>query len=82
MPCATNEMNAHEKEMTMKKSIITVVMLFFVVLATCAEIDGQWVAIVDGIDGKKLELNYRFRAEGERLIKTIYAKTSYIVNNG
>ena len=36
-----------------------------------SEIDGQWVGVVDGMDGKPLELNYRFKAEGTRLIGLI-----------
>ena len=34
-------------------------------------IDGQWTGFVDGMDGKPLELKYRFRAEGTRLIGLI-----------
>lgn len=34
-------------------------------------INGQWIGVVDGMDGKPLELNYRFRAEGTRLIGLI-----------
>ena len=36
-----------------------------------SEIDGQWFGFVDGMDGKPLELKYRFRAEGTRLIGLI-----------
>ena len=32
-----------------------------------SEIDGEWVGVLDGIDGNKLELTYRFFAEGTRL---------------
>ena len=39
-----------------------------------SEIDGQWVGVVDGIDGKPLELTYRFKAEGERLIGLIESR--------
>jgi len=38
------------------------------------EIDGQWTSVVDGIDGKELKLNYRFRAEGENLIGLIESR--------
>ena len=36
-----------------------------------SEIDGEWFGIVDGMDGKPLEMNYRFKAEGTRLIGLI-----------
>jgi hypothetical protein len=39
-----------------------------------SEIDGQWVGVVDGMDGKPLELNYRFRAEGNRLLGLIESR--------
>ena len=59
----------------MKKSVMLVVMFMFVVIPVFShEIDGQWVGVVDGIDGKPLELNYRFRAEGEILIGTIESR--------
>jgi len=43
-------------------------------LENSAEIDGQWIGVVDGIDGKPLELNYRFKAEGEKLIGLIESR--------
>jgi len=59
----------------MKKSIMMIVVMFlFVIPVICTEIDGQWVGEVDGIDGKKLELNYRFRAEGTILIGLIESR--------
>lgn len=59
----------------MKKSvsaIIVVVLLSIPVI--CAEIDGQWVGVMDGPDGKKLEFRYRFRAEGGTLIGLIESR--------
>ena len=57
----------------MKKPMMaTVVMLLFVAIpAICAEIDGQWIGVKDGPDGKKMELRYRFKAEGSTLIGLI-----------
>ena len=37
-------------------------------------IDGQWTGAVDGMDGKPLELNYRFKEEDTRLIGLIESK--------
>jgi len=39
-----------------------------------SEIDGQWVGEVDGMDGKPLELAYRFKAEGKTLIGLIESR--------
>jgi len=39
-----------------------------------SEIDGLWTGVVDGLDGEKLELNYRFKAEGTRLIGLIESR--------
>lgn len=39
-----------------------------------SEIDGQWVGVVNGMDGNPLELNYRFRAEGGRLLGLIESR--------
>jgi len=36
-----------------------------------SEIVGEWIGVVDGMDGKPLELKYRFREEGTRLIGLI-----------
>ena len=59
----------------MKKSVMTVVvMCLFAIPVICAEIDGQWTGVVDGMDGKKLELNYRFKAEGETLVGLIESR--------
>jgi len=60
----------------MKKTgiAIAVVLVLFAVSAICAEIDGIWIGAVDGIDGKKLELNYRFKAEGNTLIGLIESR--------
>ena len=37
-------------------------------------IDGQWVGVVEGMDGEELELKYRFKAEGEFLIGLIESR--------
>ena len=59
----------------MKKSMIAVVAMFlFAIPVICAEIDGIWVGVVDGMDGKKLELKYRFKAEDKTLIGLIESR--------
>ena len=45
-----------------------IVMFFIAIPVICAEIDGTWRGIVDGMDGQKLEVTYGFKAEGEKLI--------------
>jgi len=56
----------------MKKSVLTVAVLFLLALPVfCAEIDGQWIGVKNGPDGKKMELRYRFRANGNTLIGLI-----------
>jgi len=58
----------------MKKFVIAIFVFLFTIPVICAEIDGQWVGVVDGIDGKPLELNYRFKAEGTILIGLIESR--------
>jgi len=59
----------------MKKSIMAIVVLItFAVPSICAEIDGQWIGVVDGMDGKPLELTYRFKAEEETLVGLIESR--------
>ena len=58
----------------MKKMIMAATMFLFAIPAICAEIDGQWVGETAGMDGKKLELKYRFKAEGETLIGLIESR--------
>jgi len=57
--CASDEVNQREMNLVNLES---------------SEIDGQWVGTVDGLDGKPLELTYRFKAEGERLIGLIESR--------
>jgi len=53
----------------MKKiALVTIGMFLLVIPTICAEIDGQWIGVKDGPDGKKMELRYRFKAEGGTLI--------------
>jgi hypothetical protein len=52
----------------------TIIVLLLAVPAHCAEIDGQWVGTMNRADGTKLEMRYRFRAEGERLIGLIESR--------
>ena len=59
----------------MKKLLMSIVAVsLFAIPAICSEIDGQWVGVVDGMDGNKLELTYRFRAEGNTLIGLIESR--------
>jgi hypothetical protein len=59
----------------MKKIAMITVLVFLVAIpAICAEIDGQWIGVVDGMDGKKLELKYRFKAEGKTLVGLIESR--------
>ena len=62
--------------MIMKKLMMFVmtVAFFFVSQIICAEIDGIWVGAVEGRDSKKLELTYRFKAEGGTLIGLIESR--------
>ena len=57
----------------MKKLLLKVVVMVLTaaIPTICAEIDGRWVGVKDGPDGKKMELRYRFRAEGNTLIGLI-----------
>ena len=57
-----------------KLMMMVVVIILSTIPAICAEIDGQWVGVVDGMDGKPLELKYRFSAEGTRLIGLIESR--------
>jgi len=52
----------------MKMIMMATVVFLFAMPAICAEIDGQWVGVKDGPDGKKMELNYRFRAEKDNTL--------------
>ena len=58
----------------MKKSVMLGIMFLFAIPVICAEIDGEWVGIVDGMDGKPLELSYRFKVEGEKLLGLIESR--------
>jgi len=59
----------------MKKSVMAVVVMCLLAIpAVCAEIDGIWTGVIDGVDGKKLELNYRFKAEDKTLIGLIESR--------
>jgi hypothetical protein len=41
----------------MKKLVMVIVVMFLLTIPIiCAEIDGQWVGVVDGMDSKPLEL--------------------------
>ena len=60
--------------MYMKKLVLTVVMLLIAMPVFSADIDGQWTGFVNGMDGKKLELKYRFKAEGTNLIGLIESR--------
>jgi len=56
-------------EASMRKSTITAIMFLFIAIPVmCAEIDGQWVGAINRADGSKLEMRYRFKAEGNTLI--------------
>ena len=52
-------------------SMAVVVMFLFTIPGICSDIDGQWIGVKDGPDGKKMELRYRFRAKGNELIGLI-----------
>lgn len=38
------------------------------------DIDGEWVGVVDGLDGKKLEVKYRFKAVKTQLLGVIESR--------
>jgi len=57
-----------------KKKLLPAAILVFLLMAIPtigAEIDGQWVGTINRSNGTKLEMRYRFRAEGTRLIGLI-----------
>ena len=68
----------------MKKPILTVViMILLAIPVICAEIDGQWIGVVDDQYGKKLEFKYRFKAEGSTLIGLIESRLgSSLISEG
>ena len=43
-------------------------MFLLAIPVVCAEIDGQWVGTIKRADGSKLDMRYRFKAEGNTLI--------------
>ena len=59
----------------MKKLVMAAVMVLLIAIPViCAEIDGQWVGVVNDQNGKELEFRYRFRAEGTTLIGLIESR--------
>jgi len=48
--------------------VVVVVMFSFISISVfCAEIDGTWIGVKDGPDGKEMEVRYLFKAEGSTL---------------
>jgi hypothetical protein len=59
------------KETNMRIATAVLLLLLLSIPVIAADIDGKWIATIDGMDGNKMELTYNFKAEGTKLTGSV-----------
>ena len=63
---------------TAAAQVVILMFLFISIPAVCAEIDGEWTGILDGPDGKKIEVSFFFKADGNTFLASMKSELWFI----